>query len=107
MTDIDTEQSSHGVGPTSGRVQRILQLVYAVEGVVAVRVWQWGGNVAIGIRGGAAGADVIGRVEAAVAGIREPGDTWHFGLLEEPSVGAPTLRTEADGALVAVNSERK
>lgn len=107
MTDIDTAQSSQGVGPRSGRVQRILQLVYAVEGVVAVRVWQWASNVAIGIRGGAAGADLMGRVEAALAGIREPGETWHFGLLEEPSGGPAALRTETDGSLVPVNSERK
>jgi hypothetical protein len=112
MTEIDVEPSSQGVGPRGGRVQRILQLVYAVEGVVAVRVWQWASNVAIGIRGGAAGADLIGRVEAAVAGLREPGETWHFGLLEEPSTGAPTLRAKGDGAeadeaLVPVNSERK
>jgi hypothetical protein len=107
MTNIDTAQSSQGVGPMGGRVQRILQLVYAVEGVVAVRVWQWASNVAIAIRGGAAGADLMGRVEAAVAGIREPGETWHFGLLEEPSGGPATLQTEADGSLVPVNSERK
>jgi len=77
--------------PLEPRLQRTLHLAYAVPGVVAVRVWHWGPNVAIGVRGSAAAspADLVRRVEAAVAGLREPGEAWDFGVLEEAACGQP------------------
>ena len=73
------------------RLKRTLELVYHVEGVVAARVWQWTENkgaderVAVGIRATSTTVptEVLRRVEAAVEGIREPGEAWDFGLLEE------------------------
>lgn len=69
------------------RLRRALDLTYNVEGVVAARVWQWSGRVAVGIRGGhtSSPSDLIRRVEAAVAGLRETGETWDFGILEDPT----------------------
>jgi hypothetical protein len=74
----------------SPRLQRTLELAYEVEGVVAARVWQWPGRIAVGVRGGKATSppDLVRRVEAAVAGLREPGETWDFGILED-SANAP------------------
>jgi hypothetical protein len=73
----------------SPRLQRTLELVYGVEGVVAARVWQWPGRIAVGVRGGKATSppDLVRRVEAAVAGLREPGETWDFGILEDSANG--------------------
>jgi hypothetical protein len=69
------------------RLRRALSLVYDVDGVVAARVWQWPGRIAVGIRGGrrTTPADLILRVEAAVAGLREPDEIWDFGILEDAS----------------------
>ena len=54
--------------------------------MVAARVWQWPGRVAIAIRGGPVTApDLIRRVEDAVAGLREAGEIWDFGILEDPA----------------------
>jgi hypothetical protein len=66
-------------------VRRILELVYAVEGVVSARVWQWPGRIAVGVRAApsASHGEVLRRVEQAVFGIREQGEAWDFGLLEE------------------------
>jgi|HubBroStandDraft_1064217.scaffolds.fasta_scaffold15775_4 hypothetical protein len=74
--------------PTSDlppRLRRTLELVYGVEGVVAARIWQWPGRIAVGVRGGMATApsDLIRRVEAAVAGLRDPEEAWDFGILDE------------------------
>jgi hypothetical protein len=70
----------------SPRLRRTLELVYNVEGVVVARVWQWAGRVAVGVRGaGATSPDLIVRVEAAVAGVREAGEVWEFGILEDTS----------------------
>lgn len=71
---------------TPPRLRRTLELVYGVEGVSAARVWQWDGVVAVGVRPAPACApdDVLRRVEAAVAGLRDPGESWEFGLLEDP-----------------------
>jgi hypothetical protein len=82
--------------PLDPRVRRTLELVYAVEGVIAVRVWQWGKSVAIGVQGGTASSpvDLVRRVEAAVAGLREPGEAWDFGILEGDA-GATPSRDEA------------
>ena len=67
------------------RLRRTLDLVYGVEGVVAARVWEWEGRIAVGVRfgGPAAGADLLRRVEAAVSGLREPGESWEFGILDD------------------------
>jgi hypothetical protein len=71
----------------SPKLRRILELVYGVEGVIAARIWQWSGRIAVGVRGGMATApsDLIPRVEAAVAGLREPDEAWEFGILDEKS----------------------
>ena len=69
------------------RLRRALSLVYDVDGVVAARVWQWPGRIAVGIRGDqrTTPADLILRAEAAVAGLREPEEIWEFGILEDVS----------------------
>lgn len=69
----------------SPRVRRTLELVYAVEGVLEARVWGWSGHVAVGVRGArsTAASDLLGRVEEAVRGLREPGETWDFGFLDD------------------------
>jgi hypothetical protein len=89
-TESATPQASKGA-TLAPRLRRTLELAYAVDGVVAVRVWQWGPNVAIGVRGSAAAApaDLVRRVEAAVAGLREPGEAWDFGMLQETATGHP------------------
>jgi hypothetical protein len=95
-TESGTHQASKGTTALAARLRRTLELAYAVDGVLAVRVWQWGPNVAIGVRGSAASspADLVRRVEAAVAGLREPAEAWEFGVLQEE---APTRPQE--GAL--------
>lgn len=70
--------------PIPPRLRRALELVYAVEGVTAARVWQWPGRVAVGVRPATLSAhgELLNRVERAVAGLREPDETWEFGYLE-------------------------
>ena len=77
------------------RLRRTLELVYSVQGVTAARVWHWPGRVAVGIRPGAFAApnELLNRVERAVAGLREPEETWDFGLLEMTEEPAPTLES--------------
>src|SRR6185312_8184546 len=67
------------------KLRRALELAYNVEGVVAARVWHWPGRIAVGIRGGSATSpsDLLRRVEVAVAGLREPNESWDFGILED------------------------
>jgi len=67
------------------RIRRAIELAYGVEGVIAARVWQWPGRVAVAVRGGVATvpSTLLRRVEAAVAGLREPGETWDFGILDD------------------------
>jgi hypothetical protein len=67
------------------RLRRTLELVYGVEGVIAARVWQAPGRIAVGVRGGigTAPTDLLHRVESAVAGLREPGEAWDFGILDD------------------------
>jgi len=74
-------------GQLPRRLRRTLELVYGVNGVVAARIWQWPGRIAVGVRGGSATApaDLIRRVEAAVAALREPDEAWDFGILDEPN----------------------
>jgi len=64
-------------------MRRVLELVYAVEGVVGARVWQWPGRVAVGVHVAAAFAEreTLRRVELAVAPLRHPEEVWDFGLL--------------------------
>ena len=67
------------------RLRRAMELAYGVEGVVAARVWQWPGRVAIGVCASSTTlpSSLLGRVESAVAALREPGETWDFGILED------------------------
>jgi hypothetical protein len=80
-----------GSKPLPPKLKRVLELVYAVEGVVAARVWHWPGRIAVGVRGGSATSpmDLLRRVEAAVASLREPEETWDFGILEDDSTRSP------------------
>ena len=65
------------------RLRRTLELVYGVEGVVGAKVWQDGDRVAVAVRPSptSAPAELLWRVEVAVSGLREPEETWDFGLL--------------------------
>lgn len=67
------------------RLKRVLELVYAVDGVSGAKVWQWDGKIAIGVRPALpqATTDLVDRVRAAVEALREPGETWEFGVLED------------------------
>jgi len=78
----DDRETSRALPP---RLRRTLELVYGVEGVVAARIWHWPGGIAVGVRGGRATtpSDLVRRVEAAVAGVREPDEAWDFGILDE------------------------
>jgi hypothetical protein len=71
--------------PLPPRLRRAIELVYHVEGVAAARVWQWQGRVAVGVRPTptSSPADLLRRVEAAVDPVREPGEAWDFGFLDE------------------------
>jgi hypothetical protein len=64
-------------------MRRALELVYAVDGVIGARIWQWPGRVAIGVTLATTSSqsEALRRVEAAVAAIRRPDETWEFGLL--------------------------
>jgi hypothetical protein len=66
------------------RLRRALELVYGVEGVVSARIWKVGEGMAVGVVGGAStcAPELLHRVELAVAGLREPGEAWEFGILE-------------------------
>jgi len=85
---------SDATTPLPPRLQRVLELAYAVEGVTAARVWQWPGRVAVAVRDGnpSAPGSLLHRVECAVAALREVGETWDFGILEDE---APTRADEA------------
>ncbi len=65
------------------RMRRALELVYAVEGVVAARLWHWPGRVAVAVTVAPSSAhgETLRRVELAVAALRHPDETWDFGLL--------------------------
>ena len=69
---------------TSPRLKQTVETVFRVEGVTGVRVWLWPGKVAVGVQASPASSpqDLLRRVEAAVVGLREPGEIWEFGLLE-------------------------
>lgn len=84
MGDVATQAP-----PVPPRIRRALELVYGVEGVAAARVWHWPGTVAVGVRPAllSTPAELLRRVESAVAGLREPDETWDFGLLDTDSDG--------------------
>jgi hypothetical protein len=73
------------------KLKRALELVYAVEGVIAARIWHWPGRIAVGVRGGSASSptDLLRRVEIAVASLREAEESWDFGILEDESSRSP------------------
>jgi hypothetical protein len=86
-TAPNTRAASRGDLPP--RLRRTLELVYSVPGVVAARVWQCPGRIAVGVRGGAATtpASLLHRVQSAVAGLQEPGEDWDFGILDDSRSG--------------------
>lgn len=67
------------------RLRRILEVVYAIEGVAEARVWEWERSVAVGVRpmAGTFAPDLLRRVESQVVVVREPGESWTFGVLED------------------------
>jgi hypothetical protein len=71
------------IAALSPRLRRTLELVYGVEGVLEARIWQWPGRVAVGVRGGSTSSptELVRRVEVAVAGLRDPEESWDFGIL--------------------------
>lgn len=79
-----SDSSTAAPAPLPPRIRRTLELVYRVEGVTAARVWHWPGNVSVGVRPGtfSAQSELLRRVEQAVSGLREPEETWDFGLLD-------------------------
>ena len=82
--DKDGGEEATRPQPLPPRIRRTVELVYAVEGVTAARVWHWPGTVCVGVRPAmmTAPSELLRRVEHAVAGLREPDETWDFGLLE-------------------------
>ena len=80
--DTDPESPPPRLTP---RLRRILELVYGVEGVLEARVWEWEDGVAVGIRPNATTSanELLSRVESHVIVVREPGETWSFGVLED------------------------
>ncbi len=81
-----TEQTTTELSP---RMRRMLEIVYAVDGVAGARVWQWPAEngmkcIAVAVRPSprASPQELLQRVESAVAGLREPDESWEFGLLE-------------------------
>lgn len=74
--------------PTTPRMRRIIEIVYSVDGVHAARVWEWPDagktRIAVAVRPAqsASVGDLLRRVEAAVAGLAEPGESWDFGVLD-------------------------
>jgi len=69
--------------PMPPRLKRTLELAYAVDGVVAAKVWQWPGRIAVGIRGSGSETDLLRRVASAVAGLRDADENWEFGILDD------------------------
>jgi hypothetical protein len=88
------------------RVERALELAYRVEGVIAARVWQWPGRVAVGVVAGksASPADLLRRVEAAVSVLREPDELWDFGILDGEM---NQMRSSATPSIQPTSSPRK
>ena len=80
-----------GSKPLPPKLRRALELVYAVEGVVAARIWHWPGRIAVGVRGGSATTpmDLLRRVEIAVASLRDAEESWDFGILDDEPARSP------------------
>jgi hypothetical protein len=78
------DEAPVAAAPLPPRLRRTLELVYGVEGVTAARVWHWEGKVHVGVRPAmlSAPGELLRRVEHAVSGLREPEETWDFGLLD-------------------------
>jgi len=78
---VTTEASNPTLPP---RLRRAIEIVYAIEGVVGARLWQWPGRVAVGITVGPAFGqpETLRRVEAAVAHLQHVEEAWEFGLLD-------------------------
>ncbi len=81
-----TQQAPSELSP---RMRRMLEIVYAIDGVAGARVWQWPAEdgmkrIAVAVRPSprASPQELLQRVESAVAGLREPDESWEFGLLE-------------------------
>jgi hypothetical protein len=69
----------------SDKMKRVLRIVYGIEGVSAARVWQWPGRVAVAVSGkGIAEEALLKRVEIALNALRDPGEEWEFGILQDP-----------------------
>lgn len=84
MTNDNDDSRGEMLTDLDPRVRRTLELVYQVEGVVAAKVWAMPERVAVGVRigQGHGPAEVLSRIEAVTSGLREPGESWDFGLLE-------------------------
>src|SRR5262249_19671507 len=82
-TGSKMSQNSRDALDLPPRVRKILEQVYAVEGVAAARVWLWEKRVALGVRGTAqiSPPELLRRVEIAIAQLREADESWEFGLL--------------------------
>ena len=67
------------------RMRQALEAVYGIEGVLGARVWDCEGTIAVGVRPSshASTSQILQRVERAIKPLREPGETWEVGLLEE------------------------
>jgi len=82
MSMTDAAETKERLPP---RLRRILEVVYAIEGVAEARVWEWERSVAVGVRpmAGTFAPDLLRRVESQVVVVREPGESWTFGVLED------------------------
>ena len=78
MPDDDT--------PSPGsRARRIQEALLEIDGVVAVRVWESGSQVEIGIQPAPTDAPsaVLLRAREVTEALRGPDETWEIGLLNE------------------------
>jgi hypothetical protein len=70
----------------SERSKRISDSLLQVPGIVEVRVWEMGSSrVEVGVRvsPGRGAHEALRRAQEATTPLRQPGETWHFGLLSE------------------------
>jgi hypothetical protein len=66
------------------KVKRTLEIVYALEGVSAARVWQWPGRMAVAVRGQGVSEDaLLARVSTALNALKDPEEQWEFGILQD------------------------
>lgn len=66
------------------RLRRVLEVAYSVEGVVAARVWQSGKEIHVAVTPGPSRGPMhlVQQVEHAMTPLREPDESWQFGLLD-------------------------